>query len=133
MAERKPTVMIIDDSQTIRKTAQMFLGQAGFDVCICEDGFRAVAAVGDVKPDLIFLDVMMPGMDGYAICRLLKDHPAHRDTPVVILSSKGGAYGGARARMSGANGLLAKPFTKQSLIETVQEHCPGLIRPATAA
>jgi twitching motility two-component system response regulator PilG len=122
MTDRKAVIVVIDDSQTIRKSAQMFLGQAGFEVAAFETGFDGIAALNELRPAMIFLDVMMPGLDGYETCRLIKDHPNCRAIPLVILSSKGGITGLARARMSGADDLLAKPFTKQSLLDTVEKH-----------
>lgn len=115
-------VLVIDDSSTIRRTAEIALKQAGYDVATAEDGFDALAQIVDHQPDLIFLDIMMPRLDGYATCGLIKRHPIFHHTPVIMLSSKDSVFDRARGRLVGANAHLAKPFTKDALIAAVQTH-----------
>ncbi len=115
-------VMVIDDSNTIRRSAEIFLGQAGCDVILAEDGFDALAKIADHHPDLIFVDVMMPRLDGYQTCSLIKKNPHFKATPVVMLSSKDGLFDRARGRMVGSDQYLTKPFTKDSLLTSVREH-----------
>lgn len=115
-------VMVIDDSNTIRRSAEIFLGQAGCEVILAEDGFDALAKIADHHPDLIFVDVMMPRLDGYQTCALIKKNPRFKATPVVMLSSKDGLFDRARGRMVGSDQYLTKPFTKDSLLAAVSEH-----------
>lgn len=115
-------VMVIDDSNTIRRSAEIFLKQAGCEVILAEDGFDALAKIADHKPDLIFVDIMMPRLDGYQTCALIKKNSRFRDTPVIMLSSKDGLFDRARGRMVGSDEYLTKPFTKDSLLETVKKH-----------
>ncbi len=118
-------VMVIDDSNTIRRSAEVFLGQAGCEVVLAEDGFDALAKIADHHPDLIFVDVMMPRLDGYQTCALIKKNPRFKATPVVMLSSKDGLFDRARGRMVGSDEYLTKPFTKDSLLAAVGEHVRG--------
>lgn len=118
-------VMVIDDSNTIRRSAEIFLGQAGCEVILAEDGFDALAKIADHHPDLIFVDVMMPRLDGYQTCALIKKNPRFKATPVVMLSSKDGLFDRARGRMVGSDQYLTKPFTKDSLLAAVGEHVRG--------
>lgn len=118
-------VMVIDDSNTIRRSAEIFLGQAGCEVILAEDGFDALAKIADHHPDLIFVDVMMPRLDGYQTCALIKKNPRFKATPVVMLSSKDGLFDRARGRMVGSDQYLTKPFTKDSLLAAVSEHVHG--------
>lgn len=118
-------VMVIDDSNTIRRSAEIFLGQAGCEVVLAEDGFDALAKIADHHPDLIFVDVMMPRLDGYQTCALIKKNPRFKATPVVMLSSKDGLFDRARGRMVGSDEYLTKPFTKDSLLAAVGEHVRG--------
>ncbi len=120
-------VMVIDDSNTIRRSAEIFLGQAGCEVILAEDGFDALAKITDFHPDLIFVDVMMPRLDGYQTCSLIKKHPRFKATPVIMLSSKDGLFDRARGRMVGSDEYLTKPFTKDSLLQAVGQHArqPG--------
>ncbi|MDR3411382.1 MAG: twitching motility response regulator PilG [Formivibrio sp.] len=118
-------VMVIDDSNTIRRSAEIFLGQAGCEVILAEDGFDALAKIADHHPDLIFVDVMMPRLDGYQTCALIKKNPRFKTTPVVMLSSKDGLFDRARGRMVGSDQYLTKPFTKDSLLAAVGEHVRG--------
>ena len=115
-------VMVIDDSNTIRKSAEIFLGQAGCEVILAEDGFDALAKIADHGPDLIFVDIMMPRLDGYQTCSLIKKNPRLAATPVIMLSSKDGLFDRARGKMAGSDEYLTKPFTKDSLLKTVARH-----------
>ena len=115
-------VMVIDDSNTIRKTAEIFLLQAGAQVVLAEDGFDALAKINDHLPNVVFCDILMPRLDGYQTCALIKKNPKFAATPVIMLSSKDGLFDRARGRMVGSDEYLTKPFTKDSLIKTVAEH-----------
>jgi twitching motility two-component system response regulator PilG len=115
-------VMVIDDSNTIRRSAEIFLKQAGCEVIVAEDGFDALAKVSDHAPDLVFCDVLMPRLDGYQTCALIKKSPRLHATPVVMLSSKDGLFDRARGRMVGCEEYLTKPFTKDSLLKCVAQH-----------
>ncbi len=115
-------VMVIDDSNTIRRSAEIFLGQAGCEVILAEDGFDALAKIADHHPNVIFVDVMMPRLDGYQTCSLIKKNPRFNSTPVVMLSSKDGLFDRARGRMVGSDEYLTKPFTKDSLLAAVRSH-----------
>jgi twitching motility two-component system response regulator PilG len=115
-------VMVIDDSNTIRRSAEIFLGQAGCEVILAEDGFDALAKIADHHPSVIFVDVMMPRLDGYQTCSLIKKNPRFKATPVVMLSSKDGLFDRARGRMVGSDEYLTKPFTKDSLLAAVRSH-----------
>ena len=112
-------VMVIDDSNTIRRSAEIFLGQAGCRVLVAEDGFDALAKIADNDPDLVFCDILMPRLDGYQTCALIKKSPKFNDIPVIMLSSKDGLFDRARGRMVGSDQYLTKPFTKDSLIKAV--------------
>jgi twitching motility two-component system response regulator PilG len=112
-------VMVIDDSNTIRRSAEIFLGQAGCQVLLAEDGFDALAKIADHHPDVIFVDIMMPRLDGYQTCALIKKNPRLSSTPVIMLSSKDGLFDRARGRMVGSDEYLTKPFTKDSLLRAV--------------
>ena len=112
-------VMVIDDSNTIRRSAEIFLGQAGCRVLLAEDGFDALAKIADNDPDLIFCDILMPRLDGYQTCALIKKSPRFHEIPVIMLSSKDGLFDRARGRMVGSDQYLTKPFTKDSLLQTV--------------
>ncbi len=115
-------VMVIDDSKTIRRTAETLLQKEGCEVITAEDGFDALAKIADNKPDIIFVDVMMPRLDGYQTCSLIKKNPRFAATPVVMLSSKDGLFDRARGSMSGSDEYLTKPFTKDSLLKVVAAH-----------
>ncbi len=118
-------VMVIDDSNTIRRSAEIFLLQAGATVILAEDGFDALAKIADYQPEVVFVDIMMPRLDGYQTCALIKKNPKFAATPVVMLSSKDGLFDRARGRMVGSNEYLTKPFTKDSLLKTVGAHLRG--------
>ena len=115
-------VMVIDDSNTIRRSAEIFLLQAGCQVILAENGFDALAKIADHQPDLIFVDIMMPRLDGYQTCALIKKSSKHRETPVIMLSSKDSLFDRARGRMVGSDEYLTKPFTKESLLRAVEGH-----------
>ncbi len=123
-------VMVIDDSNTIRRSAEIFLTQAGCNVLLAEDGFDALAKITDHLPDVIFVDIMMPRLDGYQTCALIKKNPRLSSTPVIMLSSRDGLFDRARGRMVGSDEYLTKPFTKDSLLKTVASHTAA--RPAAA-
>jgi len=115
-------VMVIDDSNTIRRSAEIFLGQAGCQVLLAEDGFDALAKIADHNPDVIFVDIMMPRLDGYQTCALIKKNAELASTPVIMLSSRDGLFDRARGRMAGSDEYLTKPFTKDSLLRAVASH-----------
>ena len=112
-------VMVIDDSNTIRRSAEIFLKAAGCEVILAEDGFDALAKIADQHPQVIFVDIMMPRLDGYQTCALIKRNAKFKSTPVIMLSSKDGLFDRARGRMAGSDQYLTKPFTQDSLIEAV--------------
>lgn len=115
-------VMVIDDSNTIRRSAEIFLTQAGCEVLLAEDGFDALAKITDHRPAVIFVDIMMPRLDGYQTCSLIKKNSHLAATPVIMLSSKDGLFDRARGRMAGSDEYLTKPFTKDSLLKAVAHH-----------
>ena len=115
-------VMVIDDSNTIRRSAEIFLLQAGCTVILAEDGFDALAKITDHQPDLVFVDIMMPRLDGYQTCALIKQNPNLKATPVIMLSSKDGVFDRARGRLAGSDRYLTKPFTKEGLLEAISLH-----------
>ena len=112
-------VMVVDDSNTIRRSAEIFLVQAGCQVLLAEDGFDALAKIADHQPAVIFCDILMPRLDGYQTCALIKKNQRFRTTPVIMLSSKDGLFDRARGRMVGSDHYLTKPFTKESLLKAV--------------
>jgi twitching motility two-component system response regulator PilG len=115
-------VVLIDDSNTIRRSGEIFLSRAGSKVVLAEDGFDGLAKVVDSKPDIIFVDVMMPRLDGYQTCALIKSHPQFKKTPVVMLTSKDSLFDRARGKLVGADLYLIKPFSKDTLIDAVIKH-----------
>ncbi len=114
-------VLVIDDSNTIRRSAEIFLKQGGHEVLLAEDGFDALSKVNDYLPDLIFCDILMPRLDGYQTCAIIKRNERFAKVPIVMLSSKDGVFDKARGRMVGSQDYLTKPFTKDQLLHTVQE------------
>ncbi|MGH8533251.1 MAG: response regulator [Gammaproteobacteria bacterium] len=112
-------VLVADDSNTIRRSADIFLRKAGCEVVYGEDGFDALAKIPDFKPDLVFVDVMMPKLDGYQVCAVVKQHPRFKATPVIMLTSKENVFDRARAKLLGADEYLTKPFTRESLLNAV--------------
>ena len=119
---RATKVLVIDDSNTIRRSAEIFLKQGGYDVVLAEDGFDALAKVSDHQPDLIFCDILMPRLDGYQTCAIIKRNPHFANVPVIMLSSKDGLFDKARCRMVGSEDYLTKPFTKDQLLQAVEQH-----------
>lgn len=113
-------VMVIDDSNTIRRSAEIFLKSSGCQVILAEDGFDALAKISNEHPDLIFVDIMMPRLDGYQTCSLIKRNARYKTTPVIMLSSKDGLFDRARGRMVGSDQYLTKPFTQETLLDAVQ-------------
>jgi twitching motility two-component system response regulator PilG len=115
-------VLVIDDSNTIRRSAELFLREAGYEVILAEDGFDALSKITDYEPQVIFVDIMMPRLDGYQTCALIKQNPRLKSTPVIMLSSKDGVFDRARGRLAGSDRYLTKPFTKEGLIEAVSDY-----------
>ena len=115
-------VMVIDDSKTIRRTAETLLKKEGFDVITATDGFEALSMIADHQPNLILLDIMMPRLDGYQTCALIKHHRVFRHTPVVMLSSKDGLFDRARGRVVGSDNYITKPFTREELLTVIEQH-----------
>ena len=118
-------VMIIDDSKTIRRTAETLLEKAGCEVVTAVDGFDALAKIADSNPDIIFVDIMMPRLDGYQTCALIKNNPEYANTPVIMLSSKDGLFDKARGRIVGSDEYLTKPFSKEELFEAINRYRPA--------
>jgi twitching motility two-component system response regulator PilG len=114
-------VLVVDDSNTIRRSAEMFLKQGGHDVLLAEDGYDALGKVVDFEPHLVFCDILMPRLDGYQTCTIIKRNPRFAAVPVVMLSSKDGVFDKARGRMAGAQDYLTKPFTKEQLLQAVTQ------------
>jgi len=115
-------VLVIDDSNTIRRSAEIFLRQGGHEVVLAEDGFDALAKVNDHDPELIFCDILMPRLDGYQTCAIIKRNPRFAHVPVIMLSSKDGLFDKARGRMVGSEDYLTKPFTKEQLLRAVESY-----------
>ena len=118
----KVKVLVIDDSNTIRRSAEMFLRQAGYEVILAEDGFDALAKISDHEPQVIFVDIMMPRLDGYQTCALIKHNNNFKATPVIMLSSKDGLFDKARGRIVGSEQYLTKPFTREELLGAIRRH-----------
>ena len=114
-------VMMIDDSKTIRRSAETLLKKEGCDVVTAVDGFEALAKIAEHRPDLIFVDIMMPRLDGYQTCALIKHNQAFKETPVIMLSSKDSIFDRARGRLVGSDQYLTKPFTKEDLLGAIKE------------
>jgi twitching motility two-component system response regulator PilG len=115
-------VLVIDDSNTIRRSAEIFLKQGGYEVLLAEDGFDALAKVNDHSPHVIFCDILMPRLDGYQTCAIIKRNARFANTPVIMLSSKDGLFDKARGRMVGSQDYLTKPFTKDQLLQAVAQY-----------
>jgi twitching motility two-component system response regulator PilG len=115
-------VMIIDDSNTIRRTAEALLKKAGYDVYTAGDGFEAMSVITDRRPDIIFVDIMMPRLDGYQTCLLIKNNKNFKHIPVIMLSSKDGLFDKARGRIAGSEEHVNKPFTQEELVEVIARH-----------
>jgi twitching motility two-component system response regulator PilG len=120
VASQGAKVLVIDDSNTIRRSAEIFLRQGGHEVVLAEDGFDALAKVNDHDPELIFCDILMPRLDGYQTCAIIKRNPRFAHVPVIMLSSKDGLFDKARGRMVGSEEYLTKPFTKEQLLRAVE-------------
>ena len=114
--------MVIDDSKTIRRSAETLLKKAGCDVITANDGFEALARVADHRPNIIFVDIMMPRLDGYQTTALIKRNSRFKSTPVIMLSSKDGLFDRARGRVVGSEEYLTKPFTKEDLLGAIKRH-----------
>jgi twitching motility two-component system response regulator PilG len=127
-----PKVLVVDDSQTIRRSAEIFLRQGGYQVALAEDGFDALSKINDFHPDLVFCDILMPRLDGYQTCAIIKRNTRFAAIPVVMLSSRDGVFDKARGRMVGAEQHLTKPFTKEQLLQAAAAHA-ALAAPATGA
>jgi len=115
-------VMVIDDSKTIRRTAETLLKKEGCDVVTATDGFEALAKISDEKPQIIFVDIMMPRLDGYHTCALIKNNQMFKNVPVIMLSSKDGLFDKARGRIVGSEQYLTKPFTREELLGAIRKH-----------
>ena len=118
-------VMVIDDSKTIRRTAETLLKHMGCEVITAIDGFDALAKIADHHPGIIFVDIMMPRLDGYQTCALIKNNRAFKSTPVIMLSSKDGLFDKAKGRIVGSDQFLTKPFSKEELLAAIKAHVPG--------
>lgn len=126
--ERPLKVMVIDDSKTIRRTAETLLTRAGYEVITATDGFESLARIVDHAPDIIFVDIMMPRLDGYQTCALIKRNQVFKKTPVIMLSSKDGLFDRARGRIVGSDQYLTKPFTRDELLGAITEHLGPRVR-----
>ncbi|MBT5577954.1 MAG: response regulator [Porticoccaceae bacterium] len=115
-------VLVIDDSNTIRRTAKTLLVKAGCDVATASDGFDSLAKIVDIKPDIIFIDIMMPRLDGYQTCALIKNNAEFKSTPVIMLSSKDGLFDKAKGRVVGADDYLTKPFGRAELLDALERY-----------
>jgi len=113
-------VLIIDDSQTIRHTAHTLLTKEGHHVVTAVDGFDALAKIPDVRPEIIFVDIMMPRLDGYQTCALIKNNSKFKTIPVVMLSSKDGLFDRAKGRIVGSDQYITKPFSKEELLGSIE-------------
>lgn len=115
-------VLIVDDSGTIRKTAEAILSKEGYTVATAEDGFQAFSKIIAFKPSIIFLDIMMPRLDGYQVCSVIKSNPDFKDTPVLMLSSKDSVFDKARGKIAGSEYFMTKPFSRDELLEAIRKH-----------
>ncbi len=120
--ERVRTVLVVDDSNTIRRSAENLLKKEGFEVVIAEDGFEALSKIMAHKPDIVFIDIMMPRLDGYQTCALIKHNSLFKNTPVIMLSSKDSIFDRARGRMVGSEHYVTKPFTKEDLLGAIKTY-----------
>ncbi len=115
-------ILVVDDSTTIRKSAEVFLKTTGHQILMAENGYEALTIIGQSTPDLIFLDIVMPRLDGYDTCTLIKMHDSYKKIPVVMLSSKEGLFDQAKAALAGSNEYMTKPFTRDEITEVVKKH-----------
>jgi twitching motility two-component system response regulator PilG len=120
-------VLVIDDSSTIRKSAQLYLTQAGCEVLLAEDGFSALTKITEHRPHVVFVDIVMPRLDGYQTCALIKRSTTFRNTPVIMLSSKDGVFDRARGRLVGSDEYLTKPFTRDDLMNALRKHASCML------
>ncbi len=118
-------VLIIDDSQTIRRSAENMLSSEGVEILTAEDGFQALSIIAEEKPSVIFIDIVMPKLDGYQACAIIKNNPDFRHIPVIMLTSKDGLFDRARGRVVGSDHYLTKPFTKEELLQSLRQHMPA--------
>lgn len=125
--DEKLKVMVIDDSKTIRRTAETLLKKAGCEVFTAVDGFDALAKIADNQPNIIFVDIMMPRLDGYQTCALIKNNSLFKLTPVIMLSSKDGLFDRAKGRIVGSDQYLTKPFSKDELLGAIKTHIPNFV------
>jgi twitching motility two-component system response regulator PilG len=121
-------VLVIDDSKTIRRTAETLLSKEGCEVYTAVDGFDALSKIADHQPDIVFVDIMMPRLDGYQTCSLIKHNKVFRSIPVIMLSSKDGLFDRARGRIVGSEHYLTKPFTKDELLNAIETHVGAVAR-----
>jgi twitching motility two-component system response regulator PilG len=121
-ASKKLRILVVDDSATIRRSAETMLSKEGCEVITAENGFEALSKITRHHPDLIFVDIMMPRLDGYQTCAIIKNNAEFRDTPVVMLTSKDGLFDMARGRVVGSDQYLTKPFTREELLGAVKQH-----------
>lgn len=115
-------VMVIDDSKTIRRTAETLLQREGFEVITAVDGFEALSKITETSPDIIFIDIMMPRLDGYQTCALIKNSQQYKDTPIIMLSSKDGLFDRAKGQIVGSDKYLTKPFSKDELVNAIRTY-----------
>ena len=120
--EKTIKVMVVDDSATIRRTAESLLSREGYTVITADDGFEALPKIVEQRPDIIFLDIMMPRLDGYQTCSVIKHNSTYKTIPVVLLSSKDGVFDKARGKLVGSEQFITKPFTKEDLLEAISQH-----------
>jgi len=118
-------VLIIDDSQTIRRSAENMLSAEGVEILTAEDGFQALSIIAEENPSLIFIDIVMPKLDGYQACAIIKNNPEFQHIPVIMLTSKDGLFDRARGQVVGSDHYLTKPFTKDELLQSLQQHMPA--------
>ncbi len=118
----KKRILVVDDSETIRRTAEALLKKEGYDVYLAEDGFKAFSAIVDHNPEIIFLDIMMPRLDGYQVCSVIKNNKEYEHIPVIMLSSKDSIFDKARGKVSGSEVFMSKPFSKEELVNVIKEH-----------
>jgi len=126
-------IMVVDDSKTIRRTAETLLKKAGCEVLTAEDGFDALAKIVDNRPDIIFIDIMMPRLNGYQACALIKSNQDFKSTPVIMLSSKDGLFDRAKGKVVGSDQYLTKPFSKEELLGAIRNHAPHATTSAEAS
>lgn len=131
-AQIAPGILVVDDSSTIRRSAEIFLSQAGYPVILAEDGFEALSCIVRHEPALVFCDILMPRLDGYHTCSLIRASERFSQLPVVLLSSRDGLFDRARGALAGASAYLTKPFAKDSLLRTVRELLPQPVSEAAA-